>query len=398
MSGNGKSKSVIVALGTCLVLIISLLAGSLGFSMTQARKINKFIDDELERQAKEEEQLNGYQEDGYKVAEEYEIRSTKQISDAYLSGDDSNLSDLDKKTLKTAKKILEKETKGKTTPFEKERAIYLWMYNNIGQGESTMVARPTAAVGSDFTPQGVLESKNAVCVGYATTFRMFMQMMEMDCHIVHNDYHSWDLVKLDDDKWYHVDIYSDVSSRTEGANFNMTDAVASGGHDWDTSALPAADGVKYTYASMFNKKVKDIYAVPKLLKKAIDKKKHSLYYSFEQKITEDDFALADVLVMQVNSALMQTDDGNIDVSGRWYETEDSGYVLGLFVMDYSGDMEQQEDTVSDKETEKMTNKISDVFGVTLDTDIDYEDMEYEEDMADTATAEMVEEFADEDGE
>ena len=70
---------MIVALGTCLVLIISLLAGSLGFSMTQARKINKFIDDELERQAKEEEQLNGYQEDGYKVAEEYEIRSTKQI-------------------------------------------------------------------------------------------------------------------------------------------------------------------------------------------------------------------------------------------------------------------------------------------------------------------------------
>ena len=26
-----------------------------------------------------------------------------------------------------------------------------------------------------------------------------MQMLGLECHIVHNEYHSWDLVKLDDD-------------------------------------------------------------------------------------------------------------------------------------------------------------------------------------------------------
>ncbi|MBQ1406453.1 MAG: hypothetical protein IIZ00_09625, partial [Oscillospiraceae bacterium] len=47
-------------------------------------------------------------EDDVVIAGEYTIRSTKQISDAYLSGDTAALSDRDKETLDLAKNVLEK--------------------------------------------------------------------------------------------------------------------------------------------------------------------------------------------------------------------------------------------------------------------------------------------------
>ena len=95
--------------------------------------------------------------------------------------------------------------------------------------------RPTAPEYSA-EPYGVLEYGAAVCVGFATTFRLFMQMMDIDCMVVHNSYHSWNLVNLDGD-WYHTDIYSDVG-RGNYANFNMTDEMCSNGHNWDNNLLP----------------------------------------------------------------------------------------------------------------------------------------------------------------
>ena len=52
-----------------------------------------------------------------------------------------------------------------------------------------------------------------MCVGYATTFRMFMQMMDIECMVEHNTekYHSWDLVKIDGD-WYQIDATWDDSN------------------------------------------------------------------------------------------------------------------------------------------------------------------------------------------
>ena len=345
-----------------IVLCICVAAGSLAFgvvSYTAEKKANKkiarYIDDQLERQAKEEEQLTNYQEDGYKVMDEYEIRSTTNISDAYISGDDSQLSDDDKETLKLAKDIIDEVIKPDMSNFDKELAIYKWLCKNINHGQSTTITMPTAS-GSDFTPQGVLRSHQAVCVGYATTFRMFMQMFGMECHIVHNDYHSWDLVKLDDDEWYHVDVYSDAGSALY-SNFNMTDASFQSSHDWDTSSLPAAVGTKYSIAVQRNKQIKDIYAVPKKIKKAIDKKKYPLFYSFEKKLTQDDMAEADVMIAQVQSALAEAGMDSISLSAAWVDGGDLGYILSIYISDYSESGDTQKSTVSQEIGSKITEKV-----------------------------------------
>ncbi|MDE7310588.1 MAG: hypothetical protein K2N87_03035 [Eubacterium sp.] len=78
--GAKTVKAVVsVALAGCLVASLGLNIYQAGQSASQNRKVNKFIDNQLERQAKEEEQENTYQEDGYKVANQYEIRSTTHI-------------------------------------------------------------------------------------------------------------------------------------------------------------------------------------------------------------------------------------------------------------------------------------------------------------------------------
>lgn len=358
-------KRTVVILSLALAASVAVSAVTLGFSVKQSKRVNSYITNQLKRQAKEEEKTSDYKEDGYKVGNQYEIRSTTDISDAYKSGDDSKLSDTDKKTLKTASDILKSIIKDGDSDYQKELAVYEWMYQNIGQGASTVVALP-AASGSDFTPQGVLISKQAVCVGYATTFRMFMQMLGLECHIVHNDYHSWDLVKLDDDCWYHVDIYTDVSSRTEFQNFNMTDATAHSGHDWDTAALPAANGVRYTYAVQNNEQVDDLVSIVPYVKKELDKKakdRHSLYFSFKTRYTLDDLPKADPVVNGLNTAITMSGVDTMSLNGVWYNGENNDYILGIFISDYS--TQQSGTTISQAELKKLTDAINKAFGVGM---------------------------------
>lgn len=361
-------KRTLVLLSTALAVAIAVSSAGLCVNIAQSKRVNSFITRELRRQAKEAEKKSSYKEDGYKVGGQYEIRSTKDISDAYRKGDDSKLSDDDKKTLKTASDILKKIIKDGDSDYNKELAVYRWMYQNIGQGQSTVVSLP-AASGSDFTPQGVLVSRQAVCVGYATTFRMFMQMLGIECRIVHNDYHSWDLVKLDDGNWYHVDVYTDVSGKCEYQNFNMTDATAKTGHDWDQTALPAADGIKYTYAVQNHDQVADLYSVVPAIKKELDKKaseRGSRYFSFKKKYSSDDLGKADALVNGLNAVLQSSGYATLNISGAWYNGDNDSYILGIFISDYSSS--NGGTTLTSKESKKLAQAISRAFGVDVTRD------------------------------
>ncbi|MCR5451411.1 MAG: transglutaminase-like domain-containing protein [Lachnospiraceae bacterium] len=352
--------SILIAIASLVVVIISFNANA-----KANKKTARFIDDQLERQAEQEEKENEYVEDGFMVMDQYEIRSTTHISDAYISGDDSSLSAEDKETLDLAKKVIDKVIKPDMTDFEKEFAIYKWIKTNIGHGTSTVVALPNAE-GNDFTPGGVLRTRNAVCVGYATTFRMFMQMFGMECHIVHNESHSWDLLKLDDGEWYHIDIYSDAG--TSGyKNFNMSDSICRAGHEWDASSLPEAKGTKYTLAVQKNKKIKNIYAVPKYIKKAIDKKDYSLYFSFEEKLKEEDLPVADVLITQITSALAMNGMDSYWITGAWVDDKDTGYILSVFIEDYNA-TEAPATNISGEKGRKMTNAVNEAFGTALEYD------------------------------
>ena len=356
------------------VIITILLVAVLGiqfFLLYTNIKVNGYVAEQQRKEAEELQQESTYQEDGYKVGDEYEIKSTKDISDAYISGDDSALSDEDKDTLQMAKKVVDEVITDGMSNYEKEEAIYRWMVKNIGQGASTTVSLPGQGGGDQYTPHGVLSGNGAVCVGYATTFRLFMNMLGMDCHIVHNEYHSWDLVQLDDGEWYHTDVYSDAtegSSEPSYYNFNMTDSSARNGHDWDGSALPEAKGVKYTAANQKKKDIKALVDVPADLKQGFDAGERVFFYQFD-KVTEDDYPVADYIVSQLQSAFSASG-SEAYISGSWFENEDEsrGYILGLNVSVYDSSMSEGAQSLSEDRQQELTDAINAAFGTEIGTD------------------------------
>lgn len=367
--GNVGGKVLAVFVAVCLLGDIGVNVYHMQKETASDSKVSKFIDKELKRQAEEKKKENEYVEDGYMVGEEYEIRSTKQISDAYLSGDDSKLSKQDKKTLEMAKEILEKTTKKCKTTYEKEVAIYNWMYDNIGQNGSTSIQLPDVTV-DEYTPGGVLNGHRAVCVGYATTFRMFMEMLGLECHIVHNEGHSWDLVKLDDGEWYHLDIYSDVSGQSRYRNFNMTDNICFMGHEWDKSALPEAVGVKYSYPAQNAVEVENVYEIPPMLKKAFVKKSGPVCVKFKKKPTEQDIELVDYMYQQMESAIEVgiLSENSCGINAYWYgnEKEDDNYILGVYFSYYEEANSDSNVKIDKEEEKKMKKAIEKAFDISLD--------------------------------
>ena len=78
----------------------------------------------------------------------------------------------------------------------------------------------------------ILNEKRAVCQGYAVAFYIFMNELDIPCSIVTGyagEAHAWNAVKMDDGKWYFVDVTWD-------------DPMIKG-----TSNYPNGDNLSYTY-------------------------------------------------------------------------------------------------------------------------------------------------------
>ena len=81
----------------------------------------------------------------------------------------------------------------------------------------------------------ILNEKRAVCQGYAVAFYIFMNELDIPCSIVtgyageDGEAHAWNAVKVDDGKWYFVDVTWD-------------DPMIKG-----TSNYPNGDNLSYTY-------------------------------------------------------------------------------------------------------------------------------------------------------
>ena len=134
------------------------------------------------------------QEDGVVILDQYEIVSTLPISEAYRSGNTNGLSAKDKETLELASAVLKEIITEDMTPYEKEKAVYDWMAKELSYDTGALQVVPQTSADCD-NPYGTLKYHNAVCVGYATTFRLFMQMLDIPCMVVHNDENGAQIVE-----------------------------------------------------------------------------------------------------------------------------------------------------------------------------------------------------------
>ena len=286
-----KKKVVCVVAGVATII---LLAGTTVSVMSNVKMIDK-IDSLNSQIAKMEKKVNEVEkfvnpdkvqgDEFVTIGDQYLITDTKKISDAYKSGDESKLDDKEKETLKMAKEVIDKVVKNGMTNYEKELAIHDWMAENLSFDSSSLAAIP-GSTEFCYKPYGVLKYKKSVCVGFATTFKMFMNMLDMDCKVVHDVdlSHSWDLVELEKDKWYYVDVTFDAGTTAAHTNFNLTESAFKDGHDFYSSDLPKAEDTTYSYAVMNAVEESDLKKIPKLVKKICDdKNKKEIYINVGNK-------------------------------------------------------------------------------------------------------------------
>ena len=182
------------------------------------------------------------------------LYDTSAILAAWESGDPSPLSDYDSDIYHAAQQVLGRILKEDMSDLERETAIYSWIVNNVNYDwthQDVMKETPRES----FTPYGGLVNRTAVCLGYATTFQLLMDLTGVECITVagasfaSREDHGWNMVRLNGN-WYCVDVTWDANYREQGASrgrekdwvyFNITsDKMAATDHQWDYANIPEA--------------------------------------------------------------------------------------------------------------------------------------------------------------
>lgn len=353
-----KTRNILSIAAPVLLALILLLNAMMLY------KINE-TDKRLDAALGESEDLA--QENDVTIGGEYVIRATTNISDAYKSGNSSGLSDKDKETFDMASAVLDEIITEDMSDYEKELAVYDWMTHNLAFDSGSLLVVPDTQADCD-NPYGVLKYHNAVCVGYATTFRLFMQMMDIECMVVHDSYlsHSWDLVKLDGE-WYHTDIYSDAGVGNY-AHFNLSDNAQMNNQDWNTGFFPAAEGYKYNYAYMNRTECENIYALPAALREAMDNMQSTVAFSFKQEIGETEAQIVGSMLDNISSIIDESNyNGACYMEWNWTPVEE-GYVLCVYIMGFEDAPDDPMTDLPDDVYEKLDEAVTSAFG-----DIDISD-------------------------
>ena len=175
---------------------------------------------------------------------------------AWRSGDASGLSGKSQAVLEAARAALEEAVTGEMNEYEKELAIHDWMLAWGQYDHGTLSHLPQEQAGQDNdNPYGFLVEKTGICLGYASTFQLFMDLLGVECITVEGTAHSgtadhaWNLVQLDG-AWYGVDVTWDdpstkipVSEETAHRYFNVISAfLRDNDHQWEEDGVPEATG------------------------------------------------------------------------------------------------------------------------------------------------------------
>lgn len=181
------------------------------------------------------------------------LYDTSAICSAWEKGSSSGLSKEDRKIYDAAQKVLKKVLKNGMSDYEKEVAIYSWVVENVDY-DWTHQDRMKETPRESFTPYGGLVNHTAVCLGYATTFQLLMNLAGVECITVpgaafsSKEDHGWNEVRLNSE-WYCVDVTWDANMREltgygrqeNWSYFNVTsDYMADTDHQWDYTNTPEA--------------------------------------------------------------------------------------------------------------------------------------------------------------
>lgn len=319
----------------------------------------------------------------------HEIYDDTAVIEAYKKGDGSALTDeKDKYIFNSLTKAVKEIIKDGMSEYEKEKAVYDYIfkgthfnYSNLNPVEDDTVED------NSHTPYGFFHDHSTICVGYATTFKLFMDALGIECEIIHSTQqgeHAWDLVKIDGD-WYHVDIFYDGGEKTPlYGMFNVNDEIrkANSDYPWSISDHHECTSLKYNNMHMNAKKCKDVYGLPKLMKDAVDKNDGILYAKLPVPKDVDATAYAE----QIQNIFYSVSGWTYAVSAANYIDKDENTIyVSASITEYEPEPDEpdpdDEPVGADIDTVKLAEEFDKVFEgkVVYNTDIDedyYESPEY----------------------
>ena len=190
------------------------------------------------------------------------LYDTSAILAAWESGDESGLSEKDAAILSACRALFAEHVTQGMTDLEKELALHDALLE-LGSYDRTVYAHATPQGRPDNTnPYGMLVGGYGICLGYATTFQLLMDLAGVECiTVVGASYgstsdHAWNLVRLEGE-WYAVDptwndpaggenVAGEAGSRLHHRYFNVTsDHLRDTDHQWDYLSVPEAEGTRF---------------------------------------------------------------------------------------------------------------------------------------------------------
>ena len=166
---------------------------------------------------------------------------------------------------KAAKELLQKEIKVGMSREEQAKAIHDAIIQNTAYDIENLEANTLPD--SAYSVEGVLLNHSAVCQGYAETYQLFMELLDIPNKLVTGTLngipHAWNMVQLSDGQWYYVDCTSDDPITYDGAQvlryhyLFTNDSIMKENYVWESEKYPACHGTQYLYYG-FEHKLKSI--------------------------------------------------------------------------------------------------------------------------------------------
>ncbi len=181
--------------------------------------------------------------------EDMSLYDTSAILAAWEKKDPSGLGGDNRAIYDAAEALLAEIMEEGMTGLEKEKAAYDWLVENVDYDWSHQDLLGETARRA-FGPYGGLVDRSAVCLGYATSFQLLMDMSGVECITIvgagNNSImdHGWNMVRLNGE-WYCTDVAWDANARELAGNhvwryFNLTSGEMAKNHQWDYANTPEA--------------------------------------------------------------------------------------------------------------------------------------------------------------
>ena len=190
------------------------------------------------------------------------LYDTSGIRAAWETGDESGLGEKDAAILERCQEIFAAVITEGMTDFEKELALHDALLRSVRYDETSFDPATPQGQPDSGNPYGPLVEGYGVCLGYATSLQLLLDLAGVECiTVVGASYnstsdHAWNLVRLEGE-WYGVDpTWNDPSAwenlpeemwdRTHHLHFNVTsDDLRRTNHQWDYLNVPEAAGTRF---------------------------------------------------------------------------------------------------------------------------------------------------------